>query len=101
MAVPKDSVRTLALLNLVRLLAAELVAGKHRDDVERVIQAIDHKIDATPLPRGIDVNDARAGLAEVKLLLRPVVKRVRAQAKAVKIADRTTVAISKTGRYLQ
>ncbi len=101
MTTPKDSVKTLALLNLVRLLAAELVAGRHRDDVERVIQAIDRKIDATPLPRGIDVIDARAGLVEVKLLLRPVVKRVRAQARAVKVADRTKAGVSKTGRYLQ
>jgi hypothetical protein len=73
MAEPKDSVTTIALLNLVHLLAAELVAGEHRDDVERLIRALDRKIDTTPLPRGIDVNDARAGLAEVKALLRPVV----------------------------
>jgi hypothetical protein len=101
MAEPKDSVTTIALINLVRLLAAELVAGEHRDDVERVIRAIDRKIDTTPLPRGIDVNDARAGLAEVKLLLRPVVKRVRAQAEAVKITDRIKTATPRTFRYLQ
>jgi hypothetical protein len=101
MAASKDSVTTIALLNLVRLLAAELVAGEHRDDVERVIQAIDRKIDATPLPRGIDVNDARAGLAEAKVLLRPVVKRVRAQAEAVKITDLAKTATPKPFRYLQ
>jgi hypothetical protein len=101
MAEPKDSVATIALVNLVRLLAAELVAGEHRDDVERVIRAIDRKIDTTPLPRGIDVNDARAGLAEVKVLLRPVVKRVRAQAEAVKITDRIKTAPPRTFRYLQ
>jgi hypothetical protein len=100
MAEPRDSVRTIALLNLVQLLAAELVAGEHRDDVERVIRAIDRKIDTTPLPRGIDVNDARAGLAETKVLLRPVVKRVRAQAEAVKVADVKT-ATPKAFRYLQ
>lgn len=98
---PKDLVTTIALLNLIQLLSAELVAGEHRDDVERLIRAIDRKIDATPLPRGIDVNDARAGLARVKTLLRPVVKRVRAQAEAVKVADRATAAGSKTFRYLQ
>jgi hypothetical protein len=101
MAASKDSVTTIALLNLVRLLAAELVAGEHRDDVERVIRAIDRKIDTTPLPRGIDVNDARAGLAEAKVLLRPVVKRVRAQAEAVKITDRIKTATPKPFRYLQ
>ena len=100
MAASKDSVTTIALLNLVRLLAAELVAGEHRDDVERVIRAIDRKIDTTPLPRGIDVNDARAGLAETKVLLRPVVKRVREQAEAVKVSDAKTAA-PKAFRYLQ
>jgi hypothetical protein len=98
---PKDSVTTLALLNLVHLLAAELVAGEHRHDVERLIRAVDRKIDITPLPRGIDVNDARAGLAQAKALLRPVVKRVRAQAEAIKITDRAAMTGPKTFRYLQ
>ena len=102
MPTPKETVTTLALVNLIRLLAAELVAGEHRDDVDRLIQAIDRKIDKTPLPRGIDVNDARAGLADVKTLLRPVVRRVRAQAEAVKITDRAAAtAAPKTFRYLQ
>jgi hypothetical protein len=101
MAAPKDSVTTIAFLNLIQLLAAELVAGEHRDDVERLIRAIDRKIDTTPLPRGIDVNDARDGLAQAKTLLRPVVKRVRAQAAAVKVADRAATATPKTFRYLQ
>jgi hypothetical protein len=100
-AAPQDSVTTIALLNLVRLLAAELVAGEHRDDVERLIRAIDRKIDATPLPRGVDVNDARDGLAQTKTLLRPVVKRVRAQAEAVKVTDRAPKTGPKTFRYLQ
>jgi hypothetical protein len=101
MPAPKDSVTTIALLNLVQLLAAELVAGEHRDDVERLIRAIDRKIDATPLPRGIDVNDARDGLAQVKTLLRPVVKRVRAQAEAVRVTDRAKATTPRTFRYLQ
>ena len=100
-AAPKDSVTTIALLNLVQLLAAELVAGEHRDDVERLVRAIDRKIDTTPLPRGIDVNDARDGLAQAKTLLRPVVKRVRAQAEAVKVTDRAPKTGPKTFRYLQ
>jgi hypothetical protein len=101
MAAPKETVTTLALVNLIQLLAAELVAGEHRDDVEKLIRALDRKIDTTPLPRGIDVNDARAGLAEVKTLLRPVVQRVQAQAEAVKITDRAAAMAPKTFRYLQ
>ena len=97
----KDTVTTLALLHLVQLLAAVLVAGEHRHDVGRLIRAIDRKIDTTPLPRGIDVNDARAGFAEVRTLLRPVVQRVRMQAEAVKVTDRAASATPKTFRYLQ
>ena len=101
MAASSDSVATLALLHLVQLLSAELVAGEHRHDVERLIRAIDNKIDTTPLPRGVDVNDARAGFAEARELLRPVIQRVRAQAEAVKVTDRATAATPKTFRYLQ
>ena len=64
-------IKETVLVHLVRLLAAELVAGKHRDDVEEIIHAIDRKIDQTPLPRGVDVNDARAGFLEAKKLLAP------------------------------
>ena len=99
MAAPKDLVTTAALVHLVQLLTAEMVAGEHRDDIDRLVRAMDKKIDATPLPRGVDVNDARAGLVQVKALLRPVLQRVRAQAQAVKIADRSLPL--KQSRYLQ
>jgi hypothetical protein len=59
---PEANIATMALLNLIRLLATELVAGEHRHDVAKVIAAMDRKLDSTPLPRGIDVNDARAGI---------------------------------------
>ena len=98
---PKETVTTLTLLHLIQLLAAELVAGEHRDDVERLIQAMDRKIDKTPLPRGIDVNDAREGFKQAKMLLRPVVQHVRAQAEAVKVNDRAAAATPRTFRYLQ
>ena len=78
---PARDVTTLALLNLIRLLAAELVAGEHRHDVERVIAAIDQKINSTPLPRGIDVIDARSGFSRARKLLRPYVARLREQAR--------------------
>jgi len=82
-------VTTLALLNLVRLLSAELVAGQHRDDVAKLIEAMDRQLNATPLPRGIDVNDARAGIAHAKELLRPYVAQVRHQAEAVHLRDQS------------
>jgi hypothetical protein len=95
---PETTVATLALLNLVRLLAAELVVGEHRIDVERLIRAIDQKLNATPLPRGTDVNDARAGIARARELLRPHVKQLRSQARAVRITGPTT---SRPHKYLQ
>jgi hypothetical protein len=99
MAAPKDTVTTLALVNLIQLLSAEMVAGEHRHDTDRLIRAIDRKIDATPLPRGIDVNDARDGLAQVKALLRPVIQRVKAQAQAVKVETKSPP--PRQVRYLQ
>ncbi len=80
-------IKETVLVHLVRLLAAELVAGKHRDDVEEIIHAIDRKIDQTPLPRGVDVNDARAGFLEAKKLLAPVCKALRAQAAEARFSD--------------
>jgi hypothetical protein len=82
-----SNVTTLALLNLIRLLAAELVAGEHRDDCTKLIEAMDRQLTATPLPRGIDVNDARAGIENARKLLRPYVKRVRGQAQAALTRD--------------
>ena len=82
-----SKVTTLALLNMIRLLAAELVAGEHRDDVAKLIQAVDQKLDATPLPRGIDVNDAREGISQARELLRPYIARVRELADAAQARD--------------
>jgi hypothetical protein len=83
----EDKIKEAALVHLVRLLAAELVAGKHRDDVDEVIRAIDRKIDQTPLTRGIDVNDARAGFLAARKALVPVCNALRAQAAEARFSD--------------
>jgi hypothetical protein len=85
---PEIDVTTLALLNLIRLLAAELVAGEHRHDVEKVIAAIDRKLNSTPLPRGTDMNDARAGITRARELLRPYVAHLRDRARAAQMKSR-------------
>jgi hypothetical protein len=103
------NVTTLALLNLIRLLAGEMVAGEHRDDVVKLIQAMDRQLNATPLPRGIDVNDARAGIAHARELLRPYVALVRKQAEAVQVRDRAAASpiggkarpVVRPSKYLQ
>jgi len=83
----EDKVKEAVLVHLVRLLGAELVAGKHRDDVEELIRAIDRKIDQTPLSRGIDVNDARAGFVAARKALAPVCKALRSQAAEARFSD--------------
>ncbi len=103
-------VTTLALLNLIRLLSAELVAGQHRDDVSKLIDAMDRQLNTTPLPRGVDVNDARAGIAHARDLLRPYVAHVRDQAEAARVRDQAEAAtklgseglpVVPTSKYLQ
>lgn len=104
-----SKVTTLALLNLIRLLAAELVAGEHRDDFARLVQAMDRHLDGTPLPRGIDVNDAREGVKQARDLLRPYIGRVRELAAAAQARDQAAAAsssnemrpLSPSSKYLQ
>ena len=91
------NITTLALLNLIRLLAAELVAGAHRDDVAKLIRAIDRQLDATPIPAGIDVNDARAGISEARDLLRPHIARVRELAEAAQARDQAAAPVGGEG----
>jgi hypothetical protein len=78
---PRTSVTISALLNLIRLLACELVARGRRDDVERLVQALNERIDDTPLPITTDIDAARSGRADARLLLVPVIERIKAQAK--------------------
>ncbi len=75
------------LLNLIRLLGAELVAGEHRDRVDRVVNAILAKASATPLPDSIPQEAARIGIAEARSLLMPVIERIKIQAERAKLLD--------------
>jgi hypothetical protein len=85
--ISQPNIATMVLVNLVRLLAAELVAGKHRDDLDHLLRAINRKIEITPLPRGVDVNDARSAFGEVRKLLSPVFVQLREQTKLVRISE--------------
>lgn len=78
-----------ALLYMVRLLAAEMVAGEGpHHDVERLIAAIDRKLNDTPLPGDTKLEVARAGLRQTRALLGPVAAQLRRQAaKAAKAAE--------------
>ncbi|MFG1396020.1 hypothetical protein [Roseixanthobacter pseudopolyaromaticivorans] len=70
-----------ALLNLIRLLGAELVAGKHRDDVDHLELALRAKLNF--VREGVDKTDAEAGIALAHQLLTPVLRQIRAQAHMV------------------
>ena len=70
-----------ALLHIVRLLAAEIVVGGGpRQDVERLIAAIDRRLNDTPLPGDTRLDTARNGLRQTRELLLPVVTQLRQQA---------------------
>jgi predicted RNA binding protein with dsRBD fold (UPF0201 family) len=70
-----------ALLHLVRLLGAEIVVGEGpRQDAERLIAAIDRRLNDTPLPGDTRLDTARNGLRQTRELLLPVVMQLRKQA---------------------
>ena len=84
---PDDDVKVTlaALLHLVRLLSAELVAGKHREDVDLVEAAIRAKVNQIAV-RGVSAEAVARGLAYAHELLGPVLSKVRAQASDVNAA---------------
>ncbi len=79
---PDDTkVTVAALLHLVRLLAAEMVVGEGpRLEVERVIAAIDRRLNDTPLPGDTKLDTARSGIQQARELLMPVAAQIRKQA---------------------
>lgn len=84
---PKATVTVSVLLNLIRLLGAELVAGEHRDRVNGVVNAILAKAGTTPLPDHTTQEAARIGIAEAKSLLMPIIERIRIQAERAQLLD--------------
>jgi hypothetical protein len=84
---PEATVTVTVLLNLIRLLGAELVAGEHRDRVDRVVNAILAKASATPLPEPTTPEAARIGIAEARSLLMPVIERIKIQAERAHLLD--------------
>ena len=84
---PDDDVKVTlaALLHLVRLLSAELVAGKHREDINRVESAIRAKVNQIAV-QGVSAEAVARGLAYAHELLEPVLANVRAQAASANAA---------------
>ena len=68
-----------ALLHLIRLMGAELVAGKHRDDVEMLVKAAETKLRAA-MPSmagvcavGVVAPEARFGVKEATGMVRLII----------------------------
>lgn len=82
---PKD-VALAALTNLVRLMGAELVVGKHRDNVGLLEQAVRRKI-GTLTVDGCAPEVAEIGLALAKAHVELALAQVRTQAAAAQVHD--------------
>jgi hypothetical protein len=77
-----------ALLNLVRLMGAELVAGEHRDNVELLIRSIETKLKTTKIPGEIPQAVVEEGLSQARRLLMPVFAELRQKSMRAHLRDR-------------
>lgn len=82
---PKD-IAIAALTNLVRLIGAELVAGRHRDDLGQLEQAVRAKVGAVTV-LGCAPEVADAGLALARSHAEQALSQIRAQAMAAQARD--------------
>lgn len=71
-----------ALTNLVRLMGAELVAGRHRDDIDVFERAVRTKI-GTPID-GCAPDVTQSGLALAATHVEQALAQIRAQADAAR-----------------
>jgi hypothetical protein len=71
-----------ALLNIIRLLGNELVAGRHRDDVELVERAIRTKLNKVSVAN-VSPEALMAGLAQAHSLISPTLNAMRKAAAEV------------------
>lgn len=77
---PRD-VALAALTNLIRLMGAELVAGRHRDDINLFEAAVRDRLGSTALP-ACSLEVAEAGLQLAGRCIEQALAQVRAQANA-------------------
>lgn len=87
---PKD-VALAALTNLVRLMGAELVVGRHRDDVSLLEQAVRAKIGAVTV-QGCPAEVADEGVALARSHVERALTQIRAQVAEARAADLASAA---------
>ena len=81
-----------ALVHLVRLMGAELVAGKHRDDVELLVKAVEIKLRAVQPSKDLPEQDIVRGLELAHHLVRPIFDDLRAQSEKAHLRDQLMAA---------
>jgi len=69
------SVAVAALLKLIKLLGAELVAGRHRDDIELFEKCVREKLYAHP--HGVSAEATAAGVALAHSWIEPILRDLR------------------------
>jgi len=82
---PKD-VALAILTNMIRLMGAELVAGRHRDDVAILERAVREKLAATTVPVSAS-QSAEAGLEIATRCIEQALAQIHAQADEAHAAE--------------
>ena len=89
-----------SLVKLVNLLGAEMLVGKHRDDLDAFEQNVRAKLYAHV--QGVSPEDTAAGVALAHSLIEPVLASLRERVRQTQAASATTppFAASDPGRRL-
>jgi hypothetical protein len=88
----ETAVAVAALLHLIRLMGAELVAGRHRDDVEVLVRAIETKLRSVQLPDDTPEGDVSGGMLLANKLLEPIFEDLRLRSQNAHLRDRLLAA---------
>ena len=74
-----------SLVKLINLLGAEMLVGKHRDDVDAFEQSVRAKLFAHV--QGVSPEDTAAGVALAHSLIEPVLANLRERVRQAKAAS--------------
>ncbi len=88
-----DSVRVAiaSLVKLINLIGAEMLVGKHRDDVDAFEQSVRAKLYAHV--QGVSPEDTAAGVALAHSLIEPVLANLRERVKQAQSASTPPFAV--------
>ena len=78
-----------SLVKLINLIGAEMLVGKHRDDVDAFEQSVRAKLYANV--QGVSAEDTAAGVALAHTLIEPVLANLRERVKQVQATSTAPV----------